>query len=162
MNENKMQYPEIPANTKTVIHTISILPFPAIVCAVILFGTGDYSLSLIAAIAVNFLVFVALVAFFYYLAGGFDWKPEKLSIIRGLLFFVLSGLIYGLIFYGYWYLVRLVVAKTSNLPFSDVKGKLLTRESADDRLKKLKALMDGGLISAQEYEAKKAQILSQV
>jgi hypothetical protein len=74
----------------------------------------------------------------------------------------LSGLIYGLIFYGYWYLVRLVVAKTSKLPFSDVKGKLLTRDSADDRLKKLKALLDGGLISEQEYQTKKAEILSKV
>jgi membrane protein YdbS with pleckstrin-like domain len=128
MNENELQYHEIPANTKTVIHAISILPFPVILFVAILFGEGGYSLTQIATIVVVFLICVVVVAFFYYLAGGFDWKPEKLSTIRGLLFFVLSGLIYGLIFYGYWYLVRFVVAKTSKLPFSDLKGKLLIRK----------------------------------
>ena len=128
MEPNKLQYSEIPTNTKTLIHAISILPLPLI------FGigmslaqkgsAGEKALVLLMV----FLILVIAVVFFYYLAGGFDWKAEKLSTMRGLFFFLLSGVVYGLIFYGYWYLVRLIVAKTNKVPLADLRGKLLTKK----------------------------------
>ena len=138
MDANQLQAPEVPAKVKTLIHAFSILLAPFIFIIFILsqlglaLSAGDYTASGMASGIVSAIIFAVLiggyVTFLYYLAGGLDWHLEKLSTIRGLLFFVLSGLIYGLLFYGYWYLVRFVVAKTSKIPFSDIKGKLLTRK----------------------------------
>jgi hypothetical protein len=84
MDTNKSQYPEIPANTKTVIHTVSILPLPVIMGILMFFGaSGDGIANQMIATVTGFLMLAIAITFFYYLAGGFDWNPEKLSTIRG-------------------------------------------------------------------------------
>jgi O-antigen ligase len=66
-----------------------------------------------------------IITFFTFLAGGFDWRAEKVSLVRSLLFFIFSGLLFGLILIGLWFVIRWVIAQIFRLPFTNVKGKLL-------------------------------------
>ena len=128
MNTNQLETPKMPKNIKTWIHVVSLSPIPLLfLCALPnmiqdlgndfdpvggLFGIG---------------VAIGYFAFLYYVAGGFDWQQERLSAIRGLLFFILSGFVAGLLLYAYWFIVRYFIAMVTKLPYSDIKGKLLTR-----------------------------------
>lgn len=64
----------------------------------------------------------------YCVAGGFTWENKKLSTFRIVLFFIFGDLLISLLFYGIWYLVRVIYAKLYNYPISIVMGGLLLRK----------------------------------
>lgn len=130
MSTASIQTSEVPQNTKNLVHSISILLLPALFLiglAASYAASGEFNFATFFGMVLGILLLAGYVAFLYYLVGGFDWRAEKISTIRSLLFFILSGIIYGLILYGFWYLVRWIVAKSSKLPMAALKGMLLTR-----------------------------------
>jgi len=73
------------------------------------------------------LVFVVLYySLLYVIAGGRDWSGEKYSTGRVLIFLILSGVAGGILFYGIWYVVRVIMAKIYKIPMKDARGRLFT------------------------------------
>ena len=155
MNANELQNPEVPESIKRIIHAFSILLFPVFFSIKVLIE-GD------SAISVFFYLLLCSIPFTlaYYIAGGFNWKRERLSTFNIILYLFLTFFFWGLVLYAYWYLVRFIVSKLSNTPLSALKGKMFTRDSLNEQMKNLKKLFDDGLISEEDYETKKKEILA--
>jgi len=124
MNTNQLQSPEIPTNLKALIHSISILLLPIILVIVIPFNLGKVDASVLIRMMITMLILDGYIAFLYYLAGGFEWKKEKLPTMRIILFWVLGDFIIALFLFGFWLLIRLIMTKVSDIPMSSVMGRL--------------------------------------
>lgn len=157
MTINEVQQPEIPKYVKFIIHIISILLIPVILSLIALNEANH-----VTSILIGIILYAIPFTVWYVIAGGFNWKPERLSTFNIILFLLVTGALWGLILYGYWYLVRWIVAEITKTPMSSLKGKMFTRDSTKDRMKNLKNLLDDGLISEEEYETKKKEILVNV
>ena len=157
MTTNEVQQPEIPKSVKIIIHTLSILLFPIILSLVVLSEAEN-----VVAIIFGIILYAIPFTVWYAIAGGFNWKSEKLSTFSIFLFLLVTGALCGLALYGYWFLVRWIVAEISKTPMSNLKGKMFTKDSTKDRIKNLKKLQDEGLISEEEYETKRKEILANV
>jgi len=126
--------PDIPARVKKLIHLFSLLLIPAIILIVILISTaatGHMDAATLFGEVIGLILFAGYITLLYFISGGFDWHLEKLSFGNSLVFYLLTGLLYGLIMYGIWYLIRFFIAKATKIPFSNLKGKLLSRKTVE-------------------------------
>ena len=111
---------------KIIIHILSI-SIPAVIFVAILAyssSSPNSSFSLATGMT-SFLYFAVYTAFVYFIAGGFDWRPKKLQTVRIVLFWILGDLIGSAVFYGLWFLIRMVVASAYKIPMITAMGRLL-------------------------------------
>jgi hypothetical protein len=121
----------LPRKFKTVTNLLSVF-VPGFIFSLFIFivmdSTGASFSSLsesLFTIVMMTLAYSALGAFYYLIAGGFEWKNKKLPVIRIILFWVLSDLILGLYYYGLWYLIRRIMAKAYRIRLPVAMGRLL-------------------------------------
>ncbi len=107
---------EIPQSFKWLTHTISIA-FIALLFTLVSLGEAEASVKFM-----GFLIFAGYILILYAIAGGFDWQLEKISTGRGLIFLILSGLIYGIFLYGLWIATRWIISKIYGIPYAQLKG----------------------------------------
>ena len=114
-NEGKQS---LPASFKIITHLASVL-IPGI-----LFG-----LAVAPAMELPFFVPVLMYTFsfflFYWLAGGLEWKNEKIHGLRIALFLFFGVVILSVILAGFWLLIRFILAKLYRVPMSAATGRLL-------------------------------------
>lgn len=72
-----------------------------------------------------FLGFSVYAAVLYYIAGGFDWKSEKLPVLRHILFWLAGDFIGSLFVLCVWFLIRMFLAMVFKIPLLIGMGRLL-------------------------------------
>ena len=156
MNTGNMQGQQftdpLPRRVKVITHLVSTL-LPGFLFALItglLVGKGDTSIaSIFASILVilfGTLYYGGIVALYYWLAGGFEWKPDKLPLIRVVLFWWLGALLLSFILYALWYLIRRVISKRENVPMTSMMGRLLAIFGRTDYQEYLSSAIDDSSI----------------
>jgi hypothetical protein len=110
---------------KIIIHIGSMLLTGVLVTLFVVLVSGPSVTLSLPKLLLATLVYGIIFFPYYLLAGGMEWKEEKLPTIRIVLFWVLSGIIFGVVCYGIWYLVRYILAKIYAIPLPIVMGRLL-------------------------------------
>lgn len=113
----------LPQNFKLIAHLVSIL-IPSIILG--LWISQNVPVIFILPLFGAFLD----VSILYFLVGGWEWKKDKLSILRLVLFAIVSYVILGLILAGWWYLIRYILAKAYSIPKEVAMGRLLAIRQA--------------------------------
>jgi hypothetical protein len=151
---------DFPQSYKITIHLVSLLLPSFLLTLMIILNAGNSDVSILMNIArfvLGTLGFSVLLLIFYALAGGLEWETRKLSIIRMVSFWFFSGLIFGLIFYEFWLLIRYIMSKIYNIPFTTILGRLLVNITifATDKTKDLSLFQ-------KEYKMNKIRILGSI
>lgn len=125
MIDQRIHYENVilPQKLILLVHVFSLV-FPPCVFVIILAFVSNPLIS-IAKASVAFLIATFYNTLQYFLAGGFDWKREKLQIFRVILFWLFGDFLVSLVLYGLWFLVRLIIARLFNIPVTSVLGRLL-------------------------------------
>jgi hypothetical protein len=115
---------------KITTHLLSIftLPILSIILVLILSfsaQSGSQAPVLPSPFWIVILGIAAYMAFLYFLAGGFDWKTKKLQTIRIVFFWILGDFLLALFFYGFWSLIRWIIAKINGIPMQVMRGRML-------------------------------------
>jgi len=112
-----------------IVHLLSVFLPPLIFTTTIVLSVGNLSpAQLFTDLWVTLLV-AAWFFLYYLLAGGMEWKTQKLPLWRMILFWLLTDFVLGLILYGIWYLIRYLMAKSLKIPMTIARGHLLRRRS---------------------------------
>lgn len=114
-----------------VVHILSVFLPTGITTLLIAISLGDFSSSQLARDFQGALGFAGLFFLYYLLAGGMEWKTQKLSLLRMALFWLFSYFIFGLILYGIWYSIRYLAAIIYKIPITMARGRLLRRKSSN-------------------------------
>jgi hypothetical protein len=109
----------------------------------LLHETTDTAFQFIFAWLLSVCIIGGVIFIYYALAGGLQWDNRGLSIYRLVAYWYLSAIGPGFIFWGYWLLVRYIMARIYNVPFNVTKGSLIKRQIKEKRSSQVRATNRG-------------------